>query len=258
MIYLIIVLLPLPLLTALPLHGTISVNRNTLYEMFPTTSREGIDKVHQLAGGNSNTIIGVLLNPAADKLLTLLSEHVLTGETAKCPVDEDDLFSDALAFYKCEKFDPSRPIRVIMRTQPAVDTGGIRRQFFTDVLHHFAHKDTKAMFVGPQERLRPDYSSQVEPFMKILGTIIVHSLLQEGPGFPYLSPYIYWYLVTGCDETAISYITPIDLTPSVAEIVHCVSMDIFYTVSKLWCIGISLERGEVLLPPCIPALVGID
>ena len=92
--------------------------------MFPTTSREGIDKVHQLAGGNSNTIIGVLLNPTADKLLTLLSEHVLTGETAKCPVDEDDLFSDALAFYKCEKFDPSRPIRVIMRTQPAVGTGG--------------------------------------------------------------------------------------------------------------------------------------
>ena len=125
MIYLIIVLLPLPLLTALPLHGTISVNRNTLYEMFPTTSREGIDKVHQLAGGNSNTIIGVLLNPTADKLLTLLSEHVLTGETVKCPVDEDDLFSDALAFYKCEKFDPSRPIRVIMRTQPAVGTGGI-------------------------------------------------------------------------------------------------------------------------------------
>ena len=107
MIYLTIVLLPLPLLTALPLHGTISVNRNTLYEMFPTTSREGIDKVHQLASGNSNTIIGVLLNPTADKLLTLLSEHVLTGETAKCPVDEDDLFSDALAFYKCEKFDPS-------------------------------------------------------------------------------------------------------------------------------------------------------
>ena len=84
--------------------------------MFPTTSKEGIDKVHQLAGGNSNTIIGVLLNPTADKLITLLSEHVLTGETAKCPVDEDDLFSDALAFYKREKFDPCRPIRVIMRT----------------------------------------------------------------------------------------------------------------------------------------------
>ena len=188
MIYLIAVLLPLSLLTALPLHVTISVNRNTLYEMFPTTSREGIDKVHQLAGGNSNTIIGVLLNPTADKLLTLFGEYVLTGKTAKCPVDEDDLFSDALAFYKREKFDPSRPIWVTMRTQPAVDTGGIRQQFFTDVLQHFTHKNTKAMFVGSQERLRPDYSSQVEPFMKILGTIIVHSLLQEGPGFPYLSP----------------------------------------------------------------------
>ena len=28
--------------------------------------KEGIDKVHQLAGGNSNTIIGVLLNPTPD------------------------------------------------------------------------------------------------------------------------------------------------------------------------------------------------
>ena len=75
--------------------------------MFPTKSKEGSDKVHQLAGGNSNTIIGLLLNPIADKLITLLSEHALTGETAKYPVDKDDLFSDALAFYKREKFDPS-------------------------------------------------------------------------------------------------------------------------------------------------------
>ena len=82
------------------------------------------------------------------------------------------------------------------------------------------------MFVGPQERLCPDYSSQLEPFMKILRTNIVHSLLQEGPGFPYLSLYVYWYLVTGCDETALSFITPIDLTSSVAEIVHSVSIDI--------------------------------
>jgi len=40
------------------------------------------------------------------------------------------------------------------------------------------------MFVGPQEQLHPDNSSQVEPFMKILGTIIIHSLLQENLGFP--------------------------------------------------------------------------
>ena len=92
--------------------------------MFPTTSKEGIDKVHQLAGGNSNTIIGLLLNPIPDKLIILLSEHVLTGETAKYPVDEDYLFSYALAFYKHEKFDPSRLIRVPMRTQSAVDTDG--------------------------------------------------------------------------------------------------------------------------------------
>ena len=52
----------------------ISVNQNTLYEMFPTTSKQGTDKA---------------------------------GETAKCPVDKDNLFSDAGTFYKGININPS-------------------------------------------------------------------------------------------------------------------------------------------------------
>ena len=40
------------------------------------------------------------------------------------------VYSQMLLHYKIEKLDPSQPIWVIMHTQPAVDTGGIKRQFF--------------------------------------------------------------------------------------------------------------------------------
>ncbi|XP_068707402.1 uncharacterized protein [Montipora foliosa] len=34
--------------------------------------------------------------------------------------------------------------------------------------------------------------------------MISHSLVQGGPGFPYLSPSIYWYLATGDQQTALA------------------------------------------------------
>lgn len=64
----------------------------------------------------------------------------------KLKVDEDDLLNDALMFYKAVAFDPSRPLRVSLLNQPALDTGGIRRQFSTDILDEFAFKDPHLMF----------------------------------------------------------------------------------------------------------------
>lgn len=45
--------------------------------------------------------------------------------------DEADEWVDAaISFYKAGKFDPQAQLRVYMRGQPGVDTGGLRRQFF--------------------------------------------------------------------------------------------------------------------------------
>ena len=51
------------------------------------------------------------------------------------------------------------------------------------------------MFYGNKHHLCPHYNPQLLPLFKILSIIIVHSLLQEGPGFPDLSPYVYWYSI---------------------------------------------------------------
>jgi len=57
--------------------------------------------------------------------------------------------------YKAVTFDPSRPLRVSFLNQPALDTGGIRRQFFTDVLDEIAFKDPHSMFMGDKHHLHP-------------------------------------------------------------------------------------------------------
>ena len=84
------------------------------------------------------------------------------------------------------------------------------------------------MFMGDKHCLRPTYSPQLLPLFRILGVLIVHSLVQEGPGFPYLAPYVYWYLATGSEELALSYVTNDDLSVDALAIVEMVSL--FYTV----------------------------
>ena len=190
-----------------------------LYELFPHMPKSNIDRIYELSC-NSDVTLDALLDPTAEKLLGIIRDRFIRGEPVKCRIDEEDMFADCLAFYKRPDFDPCRPIRVVMKSQPAIDTGGVRRHFFSQILHKFAHEDPVSMFVGPPKRFRLDYSPLVLPVAKILGRIIAHSLLQEGPGFPYLAPYVYWYIVTGCEETALSYVTLLDLSRSVAEVVE--------------------------------------
>lgn len=52
--------------------------------------------------------------------------------------DEEDLVADAVAFYKRPDFDPKAGVRVVYSGQPASDTGGVSRHFFTDLLHRLS------------------------------------------------------------------------------------------------------------------------
>ena len=52
-----------------------------------------------------------------------------------------------------------------------------------------------------------------------------NSLIQSGPGFPYLSPTIYWYLATGDLQTAIQKVTCSDVDDiELAEYIKRVSL----------------------------------
>ena len=49
----------------------------------------------------------------------------LTGKRKKLEIDEDDLVSDAIAYYKSIEFDAHCPLRITYASQPAIDSGGI-------------------------------------------------------------------------------------------------------------------------------------
>ena len=82
--------------------------------------------------GSNNMWFLYFLDAATLTFEEILKKKVytkVTGTILKVRVDADDLVSNALAFYKRSDFDTSLPIRVYFNGQPAVDTGGVKRQF---------------------------------------------------------------------------------------------------------------------------------
>ncbi len=168
----------------------------SLQEMLPGTSAETIADVLQRHGGDINSTLDSLLDPAKDENSdkpTCLSEIVgklkekMKSRAAKLTVDVDDLFNDAIAFYKNLEFNPKQPLRITFDNQPAIDGGGVLRQFYTDLFSTFVD-EKMVMFVGEYDRKCPAHSPQMvfSGLLEIVGKIIAHSVAQGGPGFPYL------------------------------------------------------------------------
>ena len=122
--------------------------------------------------------------------------------------------------------------RVTIANEPAVDTGGVRRQFFSVVFRQLAYPSLCAsysVFEGSSFRLRPAYkaSNVSSGMLKIVGMMIAHSLLLDGQGFPYLSDYCYYYLAN-CPDLAITSISIDDVGMKVKSILHEVSYTLYH------------------------------
>ena len=124
-------------------------------------------------------------------------------------MDEDDILNDALAYYKDSKFDARKKLHVVYKGQPAADAGGVTHQFYTQLLQEISQQ----FFQGDTFKT-PIYNSNmvVSGIMKLVGTVITHSILQGGPGFPVFSPSVYHYLATGDFDAAVQKISVNDCT----------------------------------------------
>ena len=130
--------------------------------------------------------------------------------------NDDDWVSAAFAHYKSHQFDPKAEVRICIRGQPAIDTGGVRRQFFEVVFKTLAHSEKFSMFDGPGDHLRPAFrmSNLSSGMFRVLGQMVAHSLNLDGQGFPYLSECIYYYLA-GFIDRAMTLVTDADLSEQV-------------------------------------------
>ena len=180
-----------------------------------------ITTVYHLADDDFDSAVDCLLSgPSLDGLLKLHKKKFDGKPASKLHVDADDIWADTVGYYKspCLKLD--KPIRVIFDGSPALDTGGVRRQVFSDVYKLFTENKHAKLFEGPPHFLRPICSaeSRSSGLLKVLGTMIAHTITQDGLGFPYLSPLCYWYLVAG-EEGALDHLTLADVGTDVRSLV---------------------------------------
>ena len=183
---------------ALTCHG--SVSRAALF-----LSSQNLPLESDIGDDDDGSLLQPVFSPAnekADSLDAVLKElqKGLSTQKEKLKVDEEDVFSDAMAYYKDPGFDPTKRLRVLYRGQPAVDTGGVTRHFFSQLLQVISQ-----MFFQGTNYKSPIYNADIvaSGMMKYIGTIIVHSILLGGPDFPVFSPSVYRYIATGDVDTAM-------------------------------------------------------
>ena len=209
-----------------------------LAEMFPCKTIKQLTCIYNLSGLSLSKSFDCLIEgPSFDSIrsVAICQITVPSEESPRIRVDVDDDADDwteaAVAFYKNSKFDRSAGVRISIRGQPAVDVGGVRRQFFFTVLNNLAHPTESPsalmLFEGNQCRLRPAYKASIlsSGMLTTIGTMIAHSILLDGQGFPYLSEYCYYYIADRYNQ-AITSVTIDDVGANVKFIVekvffHC-------------------------------------
>ena len=146
------------------------------------------------------------------------------SESPRIHVDKDDegddLVAAALVFYEDSKFVKNAPVRISMHHQPGIDTGGLRRQVFSEVFDNIAMSSTIAIFDGPQDRLRPAFkaSNLSSGMLTTMGTMVGHSILMDRHGFPNFAEYCYYYMA-GCMDKALTCISTDDVSDGVKTLI---------------------------------------
>ena len=139
-------------------------NMAKMIEMFPHLNEHQLKYLFDLSGQSISSAINCALEGPSLKSLRSLAVKQLTIPLEESPrirlyADDADLdwVDVALAFYKQDKFDKQARVRVTIQGQARIDTGGVRRQFFSVVFSSLAASSSHCFFDGPANRLRPAF-----------------------------------------------------------------------------------------------------
>jgi len=217
-----------------PEHQSISLSSPKASDIKPTSeidhlismfdghlSTKQITTIYMLSGNNyDHTLQCLLEGPTLNSIITLMNNYFETKPVAKIQVDLNSAWDDLIAYYKSSKIDFDLRIRISLTDQVTIDTGGVRRQVYTQVYADFAQNKHIHLFDGVENFLRPATSAVARSsgMLKILGKMISHSIFQDGIGFPFLSPTCYWYLI-GNEDMAIQHISLEDLPADSASLI---------------------------------------
>lgn len=214
--------------TCLHENGTYSKTVNSLLDQNSSVSINDTENDNDLNDDDDDLLSSIFLDTNSQSKEERLSSELksiqrkMSMDKVKLKIDEEDLLEDAMVYYKAEEFDPTKRLRIVYTGQSAADTGGVVRQFYTQLLSAVS----KQFFQGLDYRT-PIYSSDVVAagVMKLVGVMIVHSILQGGPGLPIFSPAVYNYLSKGDLQEAIKTMTIEDCSLHMQDLITKVRKD---------------------------------
>lgn len=166
-----------------------------------------------------------------DSLLKLRA--LFSSEKRRIKVVPTECLEEALIYYKDGDFDHNIKLSVTFKGQAAVDTGGVTRQFYTNVFDQMTTgcEEIPPMFEGKERRMLPVHNAGflLSGLMEIVGKIMAHSIIQVGVGFAAMAPCIYKYIITGDISKTIDFVSIEDSSsPVINHYLKSVSICYFY------------------------------
>ena len=188
-------------------------NRETLKSIFPDCTDERIQETLQISSDLENAVTSILKEGSPPKYGLSEVRQVVEGFKGKSinvmleerpfffKVRRSNLWRDGIGFYKSSMGDLKRlkaEFRVSFEGEDGVDCGALRAEFFSKFFE-YALKELFEFVEGKEWQHVPKRSGGNVQIFKVLGTAIAHSVLHDGPFFPFLAP---WVVDILCSKTS--------------------------------------------------------
>ena len=160
--------------------------------------------------------------PTLESILFMLNVKMRSPEQVKLVLDPD-VMADILVYYKSPRIGTRKQLHIKINNMADIDTGGVCRQVYSTVLNDFHHNKYIKLFTGPSHSPVCTAEARSTGLFKVLGTMVGHSVCQDGIGFPFSSLANYYYVVKG-DKRVIEVCSINNVGADVAAVVSKVKV----------------------------------
>ena len=136
------------------------------------------------------------------------------GSPNRLTISRNSIFEDSLAYFKTRKFDYTARIKVTFEGEPAVDGGGVVREFFTILTRQLLSSSSHVrLFEGRHSHFLPLHNTDAlrSNLFKVAARMVTASIIHGGPGFPVFPRVVYLYFQNPDPYDLIESITKEDV-----------------------------------------------
>uniref|UniRef100_A0A1X7US61 Death domain-containing protein n=1 Tax=Amphimedon queenslandica TaxID=400682 RepID=A0A1X7US61_AMPQE len=192
-----------------------------LKEFEGKVTREQAAAIYKSSGFSSDASMKCLKEgPTLESILSMLNQKMESAKSVVVTVHTDDMWRDIVRHYKSGSVDFGERLFIKLSNTLAIDAGGVRRQVYSTVYNEFHCNKHIELFTGPLHSLSPACTAEARSsgLFKILGSMVGHSIWQDGIGFPFFSLTNYTYIVEG-EEKALQVCSDNDIGAGVAAVI---------------------------------------